>query len=185
MFKEFNEIYHFIEKFKEGELINLDSRISLIYRNYEKKPDISLIRKIKHFCKKTNRKFYLANEFKLALYLKLDGVYIPSFNKNFYSNNFSKQKNFKIIGSAHNIYEIKIKEKQKIEIIFISPVFKIDKRKNYLGLYRFMSLKKLTVKKLIALGGINKFNIKKLKLINSYGFASISFIKMINNKNEY
>ena len=40
----------------------------------------------------------------------LDGLYIPSFNKlkNFKNINFKK--NFKIIGSAHNIREIKIKE---------------------------------------------------------------------------
>ena len=185
MYKEFNQIYHFIEEFKENELINLNSKISIIYRNYKKKPDISLIKKVKFFCRKTNRKFYLANEFKLALHLNLDGVYIPSFNKSFYSNNFSKRKNFKIIGSAHNINEIKIKEKQKVEDIFVSPLFKINKRKNYLGIYKFISLKKLTKKKLIPLGGINKYNIKKLKLINSYGFASISFIKKITNKNEY
>ena len=185
MYKEFNQIYHFIEEFKENELINLDSKISIIYRNYKKKPDISLIKKVKFFCKNTNRKFYLANEFKLALYLNLDGVYIPSFNKSFYSNSFSKKRNFQIIGSAHNIHEIKIKERQKVENIFVSPLFQIDKKKNYLGIYRFISLKKITKKKIIALGGINKFNIKKLKLINSYGFASISFIKMINDKNEY
>ena len=185
MYKEFYQIYHFIEEFKESELINLDTKISIIYRNYKKKPTISLIKEIRCFCRNTNRKFYLANEFKLALYLNLDGVYIPAFNKSFYSNNFSKRKNFKIIGSAHNINEIKIKEKQKVEDIFVSPLFKINKRKNYLGIYKFISLKKLTKKKLIPLGGINKYNIKKLKLINSYGFASISFIKKITNKNEY
>jgi len=185
MYKEFNRIYHFIEEFKENELINLDSKISIIYRNYKKKLDISLIKKIKFFCRNSKRKFYLANEFKLALHLNLDGVYIPSFNKSFYSNNFSKRKNFQIIGSAHNIHEIKIKERQKVENIFVSPLFEIDKKKKYLGIYRFISLKKITEKKLIALGGINKFNVKKLKLITSYGFASISFIKMINNKNEY
>ena len=33
-------------------------------------------------CKLQKRKFYLANNLKLAKKLNLDGVYIPSFNKN-------------------------------------------------------------------------------------------------------
>ena len=62
MFKKFNEIYHFIDEFKEADLNKLDSKISLIYRNYEKKVDVSLIKKIKNYCKKKNKKFYLAKK---------------------------------------------------------------------------------------------------------------------------
>ena len=38
-------------------------------------------------------------------------------------------------------------------------------------------LSKFTKKPLIALGGINKNNIKKLKLINGEGFAGITYFK--------
>jgi len=182
MYKEFNEIYHFIDEFKESDLVKLNSKISLIFRNYDKNTDITLIKKIKNFCKKTRRKFYLANETRLAYKLDLDGVYIPSFNKSINHNNFSKKKKFKIIGSAHNIKEILIKEKQKVDCIFISPLFKIKKKKKYIGICKFLLFKKLTKKKIIALGGINKFNVKQLKLIKCYGFASISFIKTFYEK---
>jgi hypothetical protein len=37
MYKNFNETDHFIDKFKEDDLIKLSNKISLIYRNYEKK----------------------------------------------------------------------------------------------------------------------------------------------------
>ena len=37
--------------------------------------------------------------------------------------------------------------------------------------------KKITNKKIIALGGISNFNLKKLKLTYCYGFAGISFFK--------
>jgi len=79
------------------------------------------------------------------------------------------------LGSAHNIKEIRLKEKQKVSLIFISSIFK--KNKNYLGLYRFKNLEKLTKTNIIALGGINKKNIKKLSLTNCVGFAGISFFK--------
>ena len=55
MYKKFNEIYHFIDKFKEADLINLNAKVSLIYRNYNDKIDINLIKMIKSFCKKTKR----------------------------------------------------------------------------------------------------------------------------------
>ena len=46
-----------------------------------------------------------------------------------------------------------------------------------LGLYRYNSLANLTKLPNIALGGINKINLKLIKLINANGFASISYFK--------
>jgi thiamine-phosphate pyrophosphorylase len=80
-----------------------------------------------------------------------------------------------LIGSAHNNKEIKLKEKQGVNIIFLSSIFK--KNKNYLGINKFKLLSNLTNKKVIALGGISKKNIKKLKLVESFGFAGISFFQ--------
>ena len=179
MHKNFKETYHFIDKFKEADLIKLSNKISLIYRNYEKKIDVNLIKKIKSFCKKTNRKFYLANETKLAFSLALDGVYIPSFNNSLKHLVYPKRVNFRIIGSAHNLKEILTKKLQQVEIIFLSPIFKTTKNKNFLGLYRFLYLKNFTNQKVIALGGINNFNFKKVKLTKSYGIAAISSIKSL------
>ena len=130
---------------------------------------------IKEYCKRKGIKFYLSNNIKLAIRLDLDGVYIPSFNKNFNHLNFSLKKKFTIIGSAHNIKEIRIKEVQKVENIFLSSLFK--KNKNYLGLNKFKLLSKLTEKKIVALGGISKQNIKSLQLLNNFEFAGISFFE--------
>ena len=94
MFKKYLKIYHFIDEFKESDLVNLNPKISLIFRNYHKKINIELINQIKSFCKKTRRKFYLSNEINTAYKLNLDGVYIPSFNKSFKHINFIKKKKF-------------------------------------------------------------------------------------------
>ena len=111
----------------------------------------------------------------MALNLNLDGVYIPSFNKNLKHLSYSFSKKFLILGSAHNRNEIKIKEMQKVNIIFLSSLFK--KNKNYLGINKFKLLAKTTNRKIIALGGISNSNLKKLKLINLFGFAGISYFK--------
>ena len=71
----------------------------------------------------------------LLLILDLDGAYIPSFNKKFDHLSYYYKKNFEIIGSAHNIKEIRIKELQKVNKIFLSSLFK--KNKNYLGINKF------------------------------------------------
>ena len=105
----------------------------------------------------------------------MNGAYIPSFNKTTKHLSFSFKKNFILIGSAHNIKEIKIKETQNVKKIFISSVFK--KNKNYLGINRFKLISNLTQRKAVALGGISKKNFNKLKLFNSREFAGISYFE--------
>ena len=122
----------------------------MIYRNYKKKTDENLIKKIKYFCKKRRIKFLISNNFKLAIKLRLDGVYLPSFNKDYRHNNYLLKKNFIILGSAHNLKEIKIKEKQRVSAIFISSIFR--KKNTYLGINKFKMLIKHSNKKIIALG---------------------------------
>ena len=117
----------------------------------------------------------MANNIKLALKLRLDGAYIPSFNKEFGHLSYSLKNDFILIGSAHNLKEIKIKEKQKVNKIFLSSLFK--KNKNYLGINKFKNFTKKYNKKFVALGGISKNNLKKLKLLNVNEFAGISFFE--------
>ena len=168
--------YYFINKFDTNNIDKQDKQTIIIFRNYNiKKVDEMLIMKIRNYCKKKSNKFYLANNIKLAIKLNLDGVYIPSFNKNLSHLSYSIKKNFNIVGSAHNLKEIKTKESQKVSKIFLSSLFK--KNKNYLGINKFKLIKNLTKKNVVALGGISKRNIKKLFLIKNSEFAGISFFE--------
>ena len=168
--------YYFINKFDTNNIDKQKKDTIIIYRNYSTKIlDQKLILKIKKYCKKKTIKFYLSNNIKLAIKLDLDGAYIPSFNSNFNHLAYSYKKKFTILGSAHNLQEIKIKEKQKVDKIFLSSLFK--KNKNYLGVNRFKLLSNLTKKKIIVLGGISKKNLKKLKILNKTEFAGISYFE--------
>ena len=174
-FKLLNK-YYFINTFDTNNFKKQDRKTIIIYRNYTSpKKNINEILKLKKFFKKKGNKFLLANDFKLALKLRLDGVYLPSFNNTFNHLSYTKMKNFDVIGSAHNLKEIRIKELQKAKIIFISSLFK--KNKNFLGINKYKLLTNLTKKKVVALGGISKSNVKKLKLLRHIDFAGISFFE--------
>ena len=161
----------------------MNKNICIIYRNYNSKISIEKLLNFKKYCNKFKIKFLISNEMDLAFKLKLDGVYLPSFNRKFYHKKFQYFKNFIIIGSAHSLKEMRIKENQNVEQIFLAPLFKTFKSNKILGIVRFNNLSKFTKKPLIALGGINKNNIKQLKLINGEGFAGINYFnKNILNK---
>ena len=175
MHNKFLNKYYFINKFDQSHLDKQDKETIIIFRNYDQIIDKKLILKLKSYCKKKGNKFLLSNNIKLALKLNLDGAYIPSFNKDTKHLSYSLKKKFIILGSAHNVYEIRTKELQNVKAIFLSSLFK--KNRNYLGINKFKLLSKLTKKKIVVLGGVSKRNIKQLNLLNNFEFAGISYFE--------
>jgi thiamine-phosphate pyrophosphorylase len=171
-----NRKYYFICKFERNNIDKQDNQTAIIYRNYSLiNENEDLILTIKKYCKKRKIKFYLANNVKLAIKLGLDGAYIPSFNKDTKHLSYSYRRKFDIIGSAHNLKEIRIKEKQRVKEIVISSLFK--KNKNFLGINKYKILSNLTQKNVVALGGISKKNLRKIKLLKNSDFAGISYFE--------
>ena len=167
--------YYFINALEKSNIDKQHKTTIIIYRNYKQKLDKKLILQIKNLCKKKGNKFILANDIKLAINLNLDGVYIPSFNKDKKHLSYSYKKDFIILGSAHNIIEMRTKELQGVDTIFVSSLFK--KNKNFLGIKKFKLLSLLTKKNIIALGGITQKNLQLLNLVNCSGFAGISYFR--------
>ncbi len=147
----------------------------IIYRNYKNPINLKLLINLRNFCKKRGIKLYLSNNFRLALKLRLDGVYLPSFNKSNRYNCFKFKKNFDVIGSAHNVMELNIKIRQKVKSIFIAPVFK--EKFNKLGIYGFLKLRNFTNKKLIVLGGVTTEKMNMINFLNAEGFAAINYFQ--------
>ena len=131
---------------------------------------------MQEFCKKNQRSFYISNNIKLARKINADGVYISSGNKNLNLRTDGLKKKFKILGSAHNLKEIRIKELQNIKEVFLSPLFK-KKTNQQLSIYKYLKLRSMTKMKDISLGGISDKNLKKLNMIKPTGFAGISYFE--------
>ena len=175
MHKRFFKLYYFIEEFKKSIIDKQSKNTAIIYRNYKKNYKISEIIYIRDYCRKKNIKFFLSNNIKLSINLNLDGAYLPSFNQSYSHLSYNFKKNFMLIGSAHNLREIGIKERQNVKEIFLSSLFKDNV--NYLGLNKFNLLSHYSKKDVIALGGISMENIKLINLTKSIGFAGISYFE--------
>ena len=169
------EKYYFISEYDTNLIKHQDKKTNIIFRNYNGQLSIKKLTILRDFCRKKGCRFFLSNNFKFAIKLKLDGVYLPSFNKNYNHLAYSLKKNFIVLGSAHTLKELNIKKFQAVQLFFLSSLFK--KNKNYLGIYRFKFFENFVEKGLIALGGISRSNIKKLNLLNISGFAGISYFK--------
>ena len=177
MQKKFSQLYYFIDEYNHSELSKLGKNINIIYRNYKKNINISTLISIRNYCKKNKIKFFISNNIKLAIKYKLDGIYIPAFNKQINFIKFLLPMNFKIIGSAHNNIEILIKQKQGCNLIFVSPIFKVKKKKSFLDVIRFNLLTLNKKIKFVALGGISEKNKNRLNLLKICGFAGISYFQ--------
>ena len=179
MFVLKKKYYLIIENIKDINLKNIKNhnKFTIIYRNQKNKERKENLLNFRLKCKLKSIEFYIVNDFKLAVYLKADGVYLSSYNKTFKAL-YLKKFNFKIIGSAHNLKEVSIKLKQGCDMILFSKLFLVsyDKSAPYLGIIKFNNLL-IKHKNLIPLGGINIDNINSLKNLNSEGFALLSEVK--------
>ena len=169
-----------IESIRDIKLRNIKKygKFVIIYRNNKKIENFQSLLNFRNCCRLKKIDFFVANNVKLAIYLKSDGIYISSFNKDL---NTLKLKNFnlQIIGSAHNHKEIFLKVKQGCNYILLSKLFLVDYKINelFLGITKFNLISSIYEKRLIPLGGIKFSNLNKLRCVNSDGFALLSEIK--------
>ncbi len=169
-------MYIFIDQYNNKIFENNSINVGIIYRNYnDAKREKELI-KIAKACKRKRYQLFVSNDVKLAIKSKADGIYVPSFNKSKKFINL-ENKNFTILGSAHNQKEIQEKILQKCRAIFLSPLFYVKKSKTFLNIHKFNYLSYTRKVNFLALGGISENNVKKLQLLNIKGFAAITLFK--------
>ena len=179
MFIRKSKYFFIIESIKDIDLKNIKKRykFSIIYRNKNNLENISDLLNFRRLCKLKSIRFYVANNTKLAILLRSDGIYISAFNKSLKLLSLKKS-NFNLIGSAHNLREIAIKKKQGCNTILFSKLFLVsyDKIATYLGVVKFNNYLKIH-KNLVPLGGISINNLNNLNNVNCEGFALLSEIK--------
>ena len=178
MFAYKKKYFLIIQNIKDINLnkIKKSNKFVIILRNQETSDNIDCLIKFRKKCKIKGFEFFVANNTKLAVLLKSDGIYISAFYKGFEQLNLRKL-NKKILGSAHNFKEINEKRKQGCSHIIFSKLFRVDyaPAENFYGIIKFNLIG--NQKNLIPLGGIKLINLNKAKLIKSEGIAIMSEVK--------
>ena len=171
-----NKIYHnFYDDLKKV----LDTKkvkfFQLRLKNTSKAKIIEISKKIRKICKISNVKFIINDDPSIAKKVKADGCHLGQ--KDLHINDAKKILKNKIIGITCNNSLKKAKEAIKNNADYIAlGAFNSSKTKNVKYKATINDLKKfkrLSKKPIIAIGGINNKNYKKL-LLNKADFLAIS-----------
>ena len=180
MFALKNKYFLIIESIKDIDLSNIkiSNKYIIIYRNKGKPESIDKLLKFRGKCKVKKIEFYISNDLKLAKIAKADGLYISAYNTNL-NLLYVKKLNFKLIGSAHNLKEIRIKVLQGCSNILFSRLFQTTYKfkKGFMSVVKFNLFRLSRKENLIPLGGINLSNLNKMSMVNCNAFAVLSEIK--------
>ena len=180
---QFKKVYIFIDDINDFICTNIKkiSNIQIIYNSHDFKSEKFI--KIKNLCIKNKIKFYILDNYKLAIKNRLDGIIISHNNKTmkYFGNPLCKKQKLEIIGKAHSQAEYFIKVRQNCEKIMLSPIFETQKysKNNILKIVKFNLISSNWWLEKIPLGGINTKNYKKLKMTKTKYFAASSMISAL------
>ena len=177
------KIYFFIDKITEINLDEVKKTGAILILRQSKSISYKSLKKFASNCKSKRIDLFVANNFKLLTFLKTNRFYISAWNKKHYRNLRKVNSNIEIVGSAHNVTEIKEKIDQGCSQIFLSRIFETKYRfkKGFLGVTRFNLVTRRFRANFIALGGINLKNFNQIKNLNIVGLAMSSDKKKAGN----
>ena len=177
------KIYFFIDKINEINLDQVKKTGAILILRQSKNISYKSLKKFASNCKNRRIDLFVANSFKLLTLLKTNRFYISAWNKKHYRNLRKVNSNIEMVGSAHNVKEIKEKIDQGCSQIFLSRIFETKYRfkKGFLGVTKFNLLTRRFRTNFIALGGINLKNFNQIKNLNIMGLAMSSDKKKAGN----
>ena len=152
-------------------------------KNYSLKNKIVIGKKIKNICKKNKVKFIINDDPLLALKLNADGCHLGQKDMKILKAREILKK--KIIGvTCHNSIKLaKLAIKNKADYLAFGAFYisKTKKTKYKANISLLKKIKKITKTPIVAIGGINSDNYKKL-LLNKANFLAISSYIWNNKK---
>ena len=181
MFSRYNHlgIIYFAKKFnlKKKNYNFRNNRI--VIDNKETNLSTDQLRYISNICRVNKVKLYIRDDFKLAIKIKANGIFLSANNRRRLINSFFNKKNFEVLGSAHNQIDYLFKLGQNCSLITLSPIFfnpKYSKNK-ILKVIKFNLIAKEWKINIAALGGITLKNIKQIKLTKAKFIGSRNLVE--------
>ena len=162
---------------KTKDIINILHQLptysGIVLRNYCSKDRRTIIKNVLRIAKRKNFKVLMASH--PRAHGNINGLHLPKWEYKCRRNN----KEQIISVSAHSLKDKRKIINTKADIIFLSSVFHTNShpKRKHLGIIRFGLLVRSLARPVIALGGINNTNIKKLKNFPISGVAAIESLK--------
>lgn len=181
MDKIFYKHYVFIDQINnvvEENLLKLRHLIIIVNVNPQNDKSSEIKSSIINFAKKNNIPFLIKNDFKKCIRFKSNGIFID-YNKKIIIIPIMLKKRFLIIGLVHNQLEYYFKKIQNCRNLFLSPIF-FNKKYSHNRIYGTNKFRLISLEWKINLGalcGINKSNIRKIKLTRVKFIGLNSLIK--------
>ena len=160
---------HNLQKF----LAKIPQNSGIVIRNYLSEDRLKIIEAIRRNSKRKNLTLLVGE--KSNIIRDISGLPLPKW---YYQKRKTNKKQILSI-SAHGIIDKRRIINSKADLIFLSPIFRTSSHlySRPLGTIKFGLIARQFSKPVIALGGINKNNIKKLKNLPIEGVAGIDFLK--------
>ena len=154
-------------------LAKIPQNSGIVIRNYLSEDRLKIIESIRRNSKRKNLTLLIGE--KSNRIRDISGLHLPKW---YYQKRKINKKQILSI-SAHGIIDKRRIINSKADLIFLSPIFRTSSHPNSrpLGTIKFGLIARQFSKPVIALGGINKNNIKKLKNLPIEGVAGIDFLK--------
>ena len=170
-------LWYFTDEDKTKDIINILNRLptysGIVLRSYCSKERKTIIKIVLRIAKRKNFMVLMASQ--PRVHGNINGLHLPKWE-------YKCRKNTKehiISVSAHSLKDKRKIINTKADIVFLSSVFHTNShpKRKHLGIIRFGLLARNLARPIIALGGINNKNIKKLKHFPISGVAAIEALK--------
>lgn len=159
-------------------LHRLPKKAALILRHRDAAQLEALVARITPLAHRLNLKVLVANDVRLALRYRCDGVHLsqaqarrgpPCLNPK------ALPPGLITAAAAHDAMSLKRAHSAGAHLIMLSPVFATASHPGAksLGIRRFATLARLSDVPVVALGGITSANLRRLRRTSSWGFAAI------------
>lgn len=159
-------------------LSRLPPGAGFIFRHYETPGREAQARALRQLCRQRRIKFLLAGDWRMALRLRADGVHLPEYLAHRAAAIRAVNPNAIITAAAHGEAAMHRARRHGANAIFLSPLFATQSHPTArpLGVVRFARLAQQSRIPVIALGGINAANTRRLKGTRTAGVAGVSAI---------
>ena len=147
-----------------------------IFRHYETREREAMACDLLRLCRQRRIVFLLAGDWRMAMRLRADGVHLPEHLVHQARAMHTARPGAIVTAAAHSVRAARRAFQCDADAVLLSPVFATGSHPGspILGVVRFTSAVRHTPLPVIALGGINARNARRLKGSGAAGIAGIS-----------